>query len=66
MQLQGFKEDIVAVTDGFESFFVARRAIPSVLYSDNALTFEAASRELDTIYQVLDIQVQNFCATSHI
>lgn len=47
--------------------FVARRGIQSVLYSNNALTFKAASRELKSIYEILrDAQVQNFCAMSHI
>lgn len=47
--------------------FVSRRGLPSVIYSDNALAFHAASRDLKVMYRALrDFQVQDFCSTNHI
>lgn len=51
---------------------MAHRGFLSAIYSDNALTFRAASRDLKVLYRVLrdiygrDISVRKFCTKNHI
>lgn len=47
--------------------FIARRGLPSVVYSDNARTFKRAELELKQLWTVVnESRVKNFCASNGI
>lgn len=47
--------------------FVARRGLPQTIYSDNALTFKKASREVQSLWKILRSRdIQDYCGSQRI
>lgn len=65
--MKNFGEGTCPMCPPPHGYVPAFRHLPSIIYSDNALMFKAASCKLKLTYRLLrDVQLQNFCASSNI